>query len=276
MRRPRLEQLEDRCTPATLDLASGSLTLTADAANNNLTQYANGLSLVLNDPLAVISLTPPAVAAGWKGSGTHTVTGPRASLAGEAIDLGGGTNVLNLRACDVPVSIDCTTGTNTVNVSSNAPTNSGSLATILGDVTITGDGDDSLVVSDQGATSGNGNVLIDPAGIHRFAGPADDVDIWTAGTFAQERATGSSSRTLAESFTVAGSAGPLRLDTRAGHDTVDVAADTAGTCFLGDNGQTFTVEPGATWTGGVHTGPYAVTVNYGPPTYGDITGTVGL
>lgn len=272
--RPTLESLESRLTPATLDVSGGVLTFTGDASGNNVTQYTSGSTLVIHDQAAAVTLTAGAAAAGWKGGGTGTVTGPRSSVsASEAFALTSGT--LNLRACDVPVAVDCTGGACAVNLGSTAPSLGGNLAALLADVTVTGDGDDSLTVSDQGAASGNAAVSIDPTGIYGFAGPIDSVAILTSGSFASLRVVGSSSGTLSEGYTLAGSAGPLRLDCNAGSDSVTVTADTTGVIYLGLGDDTLTVDAGVTFAGDVHTGPGADAVNANAPGYGTVTGSIG-
>lgn len=264
----RVEQLEGRDTPATLDVgAGGELSFLGSDGPNTVTQSFSGTSLVFNDASDLITVTPAAYAKGWRGGGTHTVAGPRAGLVSAAVDLGLGANVFNLRQTGVPETVTAA-GPLTTNVSSNAPTNTGTLDGILAPVSV----DTGVInLSDAGATTGNDGVVIDATGVYNL-GPAP---IYTTGPLTALNVTGSNSVGLAEGYTVGGSAGPLTLKTQAGNDTVMVVSDTYGTAYLGFGDDTFAVQAGATWYGDVHTGPGADTVLYGPPDNGDITGTVG-
>lgn len=217
--RLNLESLEARDVPAVLDLSGGVLTFTGDAGSDTLTQYASGATLVLSHPTGPVSLTPDAIAAGWKGNGTNTVTGPRASVTSQVIDLGGGADVFNLRATDVPLSVVA----ETVNISSNAPSNTGNLLGILGAVDVDGGGSGTLVVSDQAATSDNAAVSIDADSIDGLAGPTDGVSIGYTG-LATLRVVGSANSAVTESFTVDTPAAStlFQLTMNAGANTVVV------------------------------------------------------
>lgn len=250
MIRRHLERLEERENPATVDLSGGVLTFSDGGAENNLTQYVSGGTLVINDSANPISLGSGAIAAGWKGNGTKTITGPRTSITEQQFHLGGGNDTLNLRANDVPVFVEGGTGTDAVNISSNAPTNTGNLLGILSAVDVSAE---SLWVSDQGATSGNAAVSVDPTGIYGFAGPNDDVPIYTTGTFTSLRISGSSGA-FAESYTLAGAAGFIRVDGNAGDDSVSIVADTAGLIMLGSGNDSCYVAPGVTFFGDVRGG----------------------
>src|SRR5436305_141991 len=75
--RLRLEPLEDRLAPATLDVPGGSLIYTASGGvANNLAIGVLATSYTFTDTGETITLTPNAVAAGWSGSGTNSVSGP--------------------------------------------------------------------------------------------------------------------------------------------------------------------------------------------------------
>ena len=76
------ETLEDRLLlAATLDIdAAGVLTYNGSAVDNNTTiddtSNTGSGNIVISDTAEVISLTPAAIALGWTGDGTNSVTGP--------------------------------------------------------------------------------------------------------------------------------------------------------------------------------------------------------
>ena len=63
---------------ATLDVNGGSLNYTGNGINN-FTITSSGVNYSIADTEA-ITLLPGAIAAGWMGSGTNTVTGPTLSV----------------------------------------------------------------------------------------------------------------------------------------------------------------------------------------------------
>src|SRR4051812_4483430 len=75
-----LEQLEDRTTPATLDIAPVGLVNYSAGVGvaNALPISTDGTNYPLPATAETITLTPAAVTAGWSGSGTNSVTGPNA------------------------------------------------------------------------------------------------------------------------------------------------------------------------------------------------------
>lgn len=232
MRRPRLESLEARDCPATLDVTAGALTFTGGAGNDTVTQYISGVTLVIHNPADTTTLTAGAIAAGWKGNGTNTVTGPVASVTGPVtFRLGDGNDVFNLRNTSNPVSVNGEGDNDTVNVSSNAPANTGNLASIDGDVTVDGGtGTNTLKVSDQGATSGNANVVIGSASITGLAGPSDGRTVSFSGLAALQ-VIGSANAAVAETFTVDAPAvtSLFQLNMNGGPNTVAIEAIAAGT-----------------------------------------------
>jgi len=230
--RLQFERLEEKINPSTLDFNAGVLTYTADAGEtNNLTVSVSGTGYIFNDSGAsAITLTSAASAAGWKGGGTKTVGGPTASVTSIAINLDDMADVFNLRGTNAPIAIDGGAGNDTINISSNAPLNTTVLSTINGDVTVTDNsGNDTLWVSDQGASTGNGNVVISGTSIAGLAGPTDNkaINFTGSSSFALVRVTGSASAGLAEKFTVNNPSAPLRLDTNAGNDSIYVQAISA-------------------------------------------------
>ena len=75
MIRKHLEQLEARENPATVDVSGGVLTFTdGGTENNNLTVGVSGGVYSFNDSLTPITLGQGAIDAGYKGSGTKTIS----------------------------------------------------------------------------------------------------------------------------------------------------------------------------------------------------------
>src|SRR4029077_4559095 len=97
---PRTEQLEDRTLLSTLNLTAapiGVLSYSAGAGiSNNLTVSVSGGNYTFTDTGETITLGGNAIAAGWTGSGTNTVTGPTSSVLSSSIDLADGTNTLTV------------------------------------------------------------------------------------------------------------------------------------------------------------------------------------
>lgn len=90
------DHLEDRLTPATLDIVGGALTF-VDAASeaNNLTVAVGAGVYAFNDSATPIVLGSGATAAGWKGSGTNTASGPASAVDSIGFSVGSGTDTVN-------------------------------------------------------------------------------------------------------------------------------------------------------------------------------------
>lgn len=138
--------------------------------NNNLTVSVGGGNYTFADSGETITLTATALAAGWTGSGTNTVTGPTASVTGAitSIDLGNGINTATIQSLNNNVnSLTGTAGTNTL-VGPNAATtwnintaNAGSLPVSGSNVNFSavqnltgGSGDDTFVFADAASVAG--------------------------------------------------------------------------------------------------------------------------
>src|SRR5262245_20297528 len=86
---PRIEILEARISPATLNIVNGEITYTAGArVGNLLTLSISGANYVLADVSETITLSPAAITAGFTGSGTNTVQGPNTAVTSLVISLG--------------------------------------------------------------------------------------------------------------------------------------------------------------------------------------------
>ncbi len=277
MRKPTLETLQSRDCPAVLDIVAGALVYAGDDdENNNLIVTYNAGSYGFRDAGALITLGAGAVAVGWRGSGTSTVTGTASAVDSISITVGGGSNVVNVRQIIDPTTVDGGSGTTTINVGNLTPTLIGNLNGIAADLTINPGSNTTLNVSDYGGTSRPSTVVIDATGI---SGLSAHVINFGTGVFANLRVGGSNAGALAESFDVGdltSTANYFRLDTNGGSDTVTVTGDVTGDVYLGAGDDTFTIVSGAMLTGSVHTGGQAGdVVNYGEPAFGTITGTVG-
>jgi hypothetical protein len=275
--RPRLETLEDRTVPATLDIAGGALTLIdSGTENNNITITKGAAGYSINDTGAVITLTPDAVAAGWKGGGTNTVSGPLTSVTGSfSVDLGGGTNILNIRGINNTTSVTATGGTSTVNISSNAPLNTGNMAAIGSNpITVTGGTSTTLNVANVTAAS-TGTIGITATAITGLA----DSTITYSGTLAALTVRGSNVGTLVETYTVTSPAATnFTLQTFGGNDTVNVVS-TTGIALINTGAGNDIVNVTADGVGGaltVNTGAGSSAVNFNDATSntaGQVTAT---
>ncbi len=239
---PRLELLEDRITPSTLDFVGGVLSYTASSGVvNNFTLSLSGSTYTLNDTGETITLTAAAKAAGYTGSGTNTVTGPNSSaLTSITVNLGDLADTANIRSTAKPTLVNTGDGNDTINVSSTGLT--GNLAGITAPLTIdAGAGANILNVSDYTATSGNQNVVIGSTSITGFAGPTDNVAInyqATGGTFSLLHVLGSNTPSLSQTFTVNNpNTSLLQLNTDNGTNTVNVQAISGPVSIVGGLGK---------------------------------------
>ncbi len=110
--------------PATiLDVNNGVVTyLSAASVTNALTVSRAGGNYTFTDPSTTITLSANALAAGWTGNGTSTVTGPTTGVTSLALNLADGADgIAGIDAGTASVSI---TGTGSVNVSGAVSTSS--------------------------------------------------------------------------------------------------------------------------------------------------------
>jgi hypothetical protein len=159
--RPRVEALETRLTPATINLNAGGLTYIGTAADNNLTVALDMTtnSFIFSDQAETIMVDGGSAAVG--GSGTHVVTIPRGGVISAInIYLGDGADTLTLLSTDRLVQVNAGTGNDTINIGfPPALTPGGTLDGIRGTVTVDGGGQvvgggDVLNINDQGTTGG--------------------------------------------------------------------------------------------------------------------------
>lgn len=208
---------------ATLHITDGSLTYTGSSGANSLTVSVSGGTYTFTDAAEAITLT--GMTTGWSGNGTTSVSGPDSSVNAINLNLGDGADTVNLRSANDPVTVNGELGTDTINVSSNAPSNTGTLSGIAANVIVHGDaGSDSVVVSDYSAASGNGSVVVTDSSITGLAGPTDGSTISYTGTFSRVRVITSNTPGLSEGITVSNTSTPLQVDTNAGSDSIAVRA----------------------------------------------------
>jgi len=191
----------------------------------------------LSSPDEVINVVG-AGAANWLNTGTNTVTAAPAVTAVQVltITMTAGADTVNIQGSLVqtvtPLTINTGAGNDIINVSSDAPTNTGNLDDIAGTVTIdAGAGSNTLNVVDATDLTGDTAVVITNNKIAGLAGAADNVDInytATAGTFAgginittsDDAAAGDAVNVQS---TLAG--GTTSIATGAGDDAINVSSD---------------------------------------------------
>src|SRR5262249_47211770 len=224
-KRLSLEALEERLTPAQLEISGTLLSYTADPGETNVLRVSvSGSTYTFNDTGAFITLGAGASGAGWTGSGTHTVTGTFAAGSPNtiSIDLGDLNDTANIQSINNDTTVLGGSGNDVVNVSSNAPGNTGTLAGINGALTVTADaGSDQLAASNFSRSSGDSNVVVSSNQITGFA-PGTITYNSSGGSFSLLRLIGSNSPSLPESFTIDNPGAPLQLDANAGNDTANV------------------------------------------------------
>jgi hypothetical protein len=95
--------------PTVLDVSNGQVQYSSGAGiNNNLSVALAGGVYTFTDPATTIGLTSGAVAAGWTGNGTHTVSGPAAGVVGLAALLGDGNDTVAGLTAGVSTSVSAT------------------------------------------------------------------------------------------------------------------------------------------------------------------------
>jgi len=149
-------------------IATNFLTLDADGLitfaaatdlNNDFSMSRVAGNYVVTDTSGPIGLSPDAIAAGWSGEGTNTVTGPIAGVTGIALTFNNGSDVLNgVDAGDVPLTVN---GIGSLGVSGlNTTTNT---MTVTGVTDITGTGTLEATALNLTASNGIGNSSQKPA-----------------------------------------------------------------------------------------------------------------
>lgn len=116
----RIEPLEIRIAPATLDVVAGSLTYTGGGiVANDLVLAVSGLNYTFTDTAETITLTAAAITAGFTGGGTNTVTGPDAAVDSVLINLGSGADDFTVNGVNDQLAVVDGAGTDTVTFSAS-------------------------------------------------------------------------------------------------------------------------------------------------------------
>jgi autotransporter-associated beta strand protein len=225
LRRSTIEFLEARIAPATLDVTGGLLTYTASpGASNVVTFGGSSATPTVTDTAELINLTANAIAAGFTGSGTSSVSGSSGSFSSIHVLLGDQNDQLTLQILNVPLTADGEGGVDTFTVSNllqpngaltltaetinvNAAINAATTVTLTADTMTIG-----------AAIGASGRVILHP----QTAGTAIDLGTKTAGKL---------SFTDAELDRV--TAGVLQIgDASAGSISISAAISPAGTSTL--------------------------------------------
>lgn len=202
-----VEEMESREVPAVLSLSGGVLTFAGDAAADVATvSVASGQITITN------SVPFASVPSGWIGAGTMTAKGFASSVSSFVVIGGDGLDTVNLRSCHAPISI----AAETVNLCSNAPSNTGSLDLIAGVVDVTAT---NLTVADFAPATNNSAVVIGESTITELA--PSTIIYSVSGLL---RVIGSNNAGQAEGYTVTGPGSALKLDTNAGNDSVFISS----------------------------------------------------
>jgi acrosin len=250
-----------------LDGIAGTLTLDGGPGTNTLVVSDFGQAATANSNVVVTN----SQVTGFAGAANATV-----------INYASGGGILTLRGSDtladtfnvrstlagIATLVNGNGGNDTVNVSSDAPTNDGSLDGIAGGLSLdAGTGSNTVVLSDFGATTtnSNGNVVVTSSLITGFAGATDATVINYAATGGTLALRLRGSNTLAETFSVRGTlagANTLTIDGNSGNDTFNLQAISGATTVNGDAGDD-TIHVGSLAPVAVNAINAALTVNGG-------------
>ena len=243
----RVEPLEDRSTPATLNsVGIGAVTYTAGGGvSNTVTVGTDGTNYTIADTAETITLTAGAVAAGWTGSGTNTVTGPNVNVFTLAINTGDANDAVAVRSVQHPITVDTGTG------AGNAVTVGGAAGSgaqeVQGPVQVQSTGGKTALTVDDAANPGSVGAFVDAAAVQGVTFYQID---FTPGDLAALAVLGGAYGNV---FYVSGtSAGyTSTVNSGAGDDFVQVLATTGPVAIQGNAGSDTVVVGDAGLTGGV-------------------------
>jgi len=222
------ERLEDRCLlAASLDISAlGVLTYLGSAVNNNTSISDSSTSgsgnYTINDTGETITLSAAAIALGWTGSTTHTVTGPDSSVNSMSVDVDGGNNVVNILSTTDPISVTGSGAPDQTNIG-----NAGSLAGIVANITVQDTGvNSSLSVDDSAPTTAESIQFTD----NTISGalPGGNTISYNPGITDLTFSAGSGGNTVSVNMPTINDTATLNLNTGSGNDNVTVTAVNAG------------------------------------------------
>jgi hypothetical protein len=217
--------------PTVLDISNGQVQYSSGAGiNNNLTVGLAGGTYTLTDSGTTIGLAPAAIAAGWTGSGTHTVSGPAAGVVGIAALLGDGTDTVSGLTTGVSTTVSAFGSLQILNGMS-----------VTGDLTIAGP----ATLTAGGAITASNSISVTGAG---------DIDQAAGGTFASPTVNFTASDVIG--------AAAANIETQA--TTVTAAAGSGGVFITEADGASFAAT--ATGTGNIALATNSGTLAIGGPT----------
>ncbi|HWE04741.1 MAG TPA: hypothetical protein VG326_20205 [Tepidisphaeraceae bacterium] len=211
----------------------------ASLTNLNINLGSGMIGFTINNTSANTSLTT--------GSGNDTVTILATAPLLTSVSTGAGNDVVNVRSESGTTNINVGTGTNVVNVGSNAPSLvGGTLAGIVGNLTLTGGGANTVNIDDTGDTAAQSAPILTAKTLTGLSAGTIDFSGFT-GLTALNISLGSGGNTLlindtpakttttvntgagADHVTIASDSGPLNLNTQAGNDVINVQGTNATT-----------------------------------------------
>lgn len=159
-----VEQLLDRILPATLDIVSGAMSFAnALGETSNITVSVASNVYTVKDANNLITLGAGAVASGWRGSGTHQVSGTATPVS--SLEFAADDGIVNVRSIVDPIIVDGGSGSVQVNLGSTASTPGGNLNGLSAGVTVNAGMDTSLMVGDLTGPPLPGGVTLDSTSI---------------------------------------------------------------------------------------------------------------
>jgi large repetitive protein len=251
------ETLENRqLLAATLDINGvGALTYSGSGVNNNVsisdsatTGFGN---YTISDTGETISLSLNAISLGWTGSGTNTVTGPDSSVNSMAVNVGPGSDTVNILSTTDPISVDTALGVpDTTNIG-----NAGSLSGIVADVFVEDTGGIGSLSVDDSADSAAKTINFNDGTITGSL-PGGHAINYEPGITTLTFNGGSGGNTVGINLPTINSQSTLQLNTGSGDDSVSVVAVNAGlTLNLDDQGGTNAITLGDGSLTGLATSP---------------------
>jgi hypothetical protein len=223
------ETLEDRrLLAATLDIAAGGALTYAGSAVGNVSTVSDSSTTgtgnySFSDTAETITLGPAAIGLGWTGSGINMVTGPDASVNSMFVNVGAGTDTVNILSTTDPISVDTGIGVPDVTNIGNA----GSLAGVVANIFVQDSGGvGSLTVDGSADTAAENTQFTD--NLISGALPSGHTIGYNLGITSISFSAGSGGNTVGVNMPTSTSTSVLNLNTGNGNDNVAVAAVNAG------------------------------------------------